>query len=215
MMFESLPLDSRVGGASAPRRVVVLVHGYGANAEDLMGLVSVLAPLLPDTAFIAPNAPQPCDAEPVAGRQWFPISAVEVDSLQAGVRGVAGLFREYLHGVLETSGLGPESMVLLGFSQGSMLSLYVGLQESGLAGVLSYAGGILPEWSLPKRPAPVLMVHGGADAVVPCAMGRASFEALRGLGYAVEFCERPGLDHGIDEGGLLRGAQFLRGCFGL
>jgi len=216
-MFEidgpSLP--PRAGGA--PKQLVVFLHGYGANGEDLIGLAPVLAPLLPDAAFHSPNAPYPCPGAP-GGYQWFGIARLDPILMAAGVRAAAPFAVHFIDGLQQRYGLGDGQTVLIGFSQGTMMALHIGLRrEHALAGIIGFSGLLAaPETlaeELRSRP-PVLLVHGRDDEMVPFAMMPAAEAALRNAGIAVESLAVPGLGHSIEESGLRRAAQFLQRVLG-
>jgi len=199
------------GGAT--RQLVVLLHGLGADGNDLIGLAPYWAPLLPDAEFISPDAPYPCDMAPY-GRQWFSLQERTPATILAGVRAAAPILDGFLDAALAERGLDPSKLALVGFSQGTMMSLYVGLRRAQpLAGIVGYSGALVGAELLPheirSRP-PVLLIHGDADQVVPPQAHPLAVQALTAAGVAVEELLCPGLGHGIDEAGLRRGGEFLR-----
>nr|WP_232843795.1 alpha/beta fold hydrolase [Rhodobacter amnigenus] len=196
--------------------VVVFVHGYGADGADLLGLGDALAPHLPDTVFVAPDAPQPCVGNPF-GFQWFPIPWLDGSSEEAAKAGMAEsvvLFNEFLDARLAEEGVGPEAMALVGFSQGAMMSLHVAPRRAqAVAGVVAISGRLLlPELLAAEavvKP-PVLLVHGDQDPVVPFAdMGLAG-DALVAAGFETYGHVMEGTGHGIAPDGLGVTLQFLR-----
>jgi len=198
------------------KRVVVFVHGYGADGADLLGLADPLAPHLPDTAFYAPDAPEPCAGNPF-GRQWFSIpwldGSSEADSLAGLVRAAADL-NGFLDKVLTDEGLGPEALALVGFSQGAMMSLHVAPRRPApLAGVVAISGRLLLPDHLAQEAVvkpPVLLIHGDQDPVVPFAdMSRAA-EALTAAGFELYGHVMRGTGHGIAPDGLGAALQFLQ-----
>ncbi|MDB5411647.1 MAG: phospholipase/carboxylesterase [Rhodospirillales bacterium] len=200
-----------------PRRLVVLLHGLGADGNDLIGLAPLFAQILPDAEFVAPNAPFPCDMGPY-GHQWFSLQDRTPATLVAEVGAAAPILNAYIDRALATRGLGESDLALIGFSQGTMMALYVGLRrEKPIAGIVGFSGALLAGEALPQeirsRP-PVLLVHGDADLVVPfdaLAMAEAS---LKAAGVQVETLTCAGLGHGIDEAGLKRAAAFLQRVLG-
>lgn len=225
--------DAMLTGPSAPpasgadpRHLVVFLHGYGADGNDLIGLAPMFAQALPDAAFHSPNAPEPCEMAPM-GRQWFSLQAYDPDmlrrrpetlgpalrQLEIGARANAQALNATLDGLLERYGLGPERLMLVGFSQGTMMALHVGLRRSvPPAAIVGYSGALLGPETLPEeitaRP-PVTLIHGEADEVVPHQGSLLAAEALRGQNVPVEVHSRPGLPHGIDEAGIDLGRRFL------
>lgn len=201
-------LPPRSGGA--PRQLVVLLHGYGADGADLLPLAEAWAPLLPDAAFVAPNAPEPCAEAPV-GRQWFPLSLRAPDEIRRGVTSAAPTLHAFLDEELAARDLADGALALVGFSQGTMLALYSGPQRARkIAGILGYSG--LIAWPVPSGAAekpPVLLFHGAADELIPAAALSAARQALNAAGFPVEAHLRPWLGHGIDSAGIEAGGRFL------
>jgi phospholipase/carboxylesterase len=195
-----------------PRQLVILLHGLGADGNDLIGLAAYWRSLLPDAAFVAPNAPFPCDMGPY-GYQWFSLQDRTPSMVEAGVRAAAPILDAFIDERLGALGLDESRLALVGFSQGTMMSLFVALRRARpVAGVLGYSGACVAAETLAAeiraRPR-VLLVHGEADEVVPFEMMAAAEAALRDNGVMVETVGRPGLGHGIDEVGLMRGGAFL------
>jgi phospholipase/carboxylesterase len=195
-------------GATA-KRLVVLLHGLGADGNDLFGMVPALAPALPDTAFIAPDAPYPCDMAP-HGRQWFSLQTRTAEAVEAGVRASASILDGFLDETLERLGLDDSRLALLGFSQGTMMSLFVGPRRAKqIAGIVGYSGRLVGDAGEFRSKPPMLLVHGDADQVVPPDSLPQAVAALKQAGVPVDAVTRPGLGHGIDEEGLRRGRDFL------
>jgi phospholipase/carboxylesterase len=189
------------------RSIVILVHGYGSNGEDLIGLAPYWRDALADTMFIAPNAPEPCPGAP-GGYQWWPVWNSD---RAAGVRGAAGILSAFIDSELARYRLTDDRLALVGFSQGTMLALHVApRRERQLAGVVGYSGMLIdvdaPD--LRTRP-PVLLVHGDADPMVPIAAFHQAEAALRALGFDLSTHVSRGLGHSIDMDGLRLGGAFL------
>src|SRR6185312_6978401 len=196
-----------------PKQLVVLLHGVGADGNDLIGLAPYWAQLLPEAEFVAPDAPFPCDMAPY-GRQWFSFQTRTPEAVLAGVRAAAPLLDGFLDEALRARGLDHSRLALVGFSQGTMMSLFVGLRRaSAVAAILGFSGRLLAPELLPgeirSRP-PVLLVHGDSDPVVPFESLALAVAGLAAVGIAAEQLVRPGMGHAIDEEGLCRGGQFLR-----
>ena len=195
---------------------VIFVHGYGADGADLLGLADPLAPHLPGTAFHAPDAPERCTGNPF-GFQWFPIPWLDGSTEAEAAEGLARAAEDlnaYVDGVLETEGLTPDRLALVGFSQGTMMSLHIApRRDAALAGVVAFSGRLLA----PERLAvearvkpPVLLLHGDADPVVPFAdMGKAG-DALVAAGFETYAHVMKGTGHGIAPDGLSVALHFLR-----
>ncbi|WP_193188315.1 alpha/beta hydrolase [Nisaea sediminum] len=193
--------------------LVVLLHGLGADGNDLIGLAPVWAPHLPHVAFASPHAPFPCDMAPF-GRQWFSLQVRTEEVMLKGVREAAPILENYLAQELARRSLGWDRLALVGFSQGTMMSLHLAPRlENAVAGVVGYSGalvgGDLLSDEIKSRP-PVSLIHGQADEVVPHGAMPAAEATLAGAGIDVESLSRPGLGHGIDEDGLRRGLVFLQ-----
>jgi len=200
----------------APKKLVVLLHGLGADGNDLIGLAPHWASILPDAEFVSPDAPFPCDMAPY-GRQWFSLQTRTPETVLAGVRAAAPILDAFLDDALKARGLASAQLALVGFSQGAMMSLFVGLRRTSQpAAILAYSGALVGADLLAAEmrcKPPVMVVHGDADPIVPVAMMPAAVAALKRCGLTVEELLRPGLGHGIDEEGLDRGGAFLRDSF--
>lgn len=200
--------------------VVVLVHGYGADGNDLIGLADPLAPHLPNVAFHAPNAPQRCTGNPM-GYQWFPIPWLDGSTEEAAREGMAeavNLLDAYLDQVLIDEDVTADRMVLLGFSQGTMISLHVGpRRKEQLAGIVGFSGRLLEgdtlAGELVSKP-PVLLVHGDQDDVVPPSSLPEAADGLTAAGLTVYTHVSEGTGHGIAPDGLGLSLQFIRQVLG-
>ncbi len=198
--------------------VVLLLHGYGANGDDLIGLAPPLSQALPDTVFLSPNAPYPCEGNPFGGFQWFDVWQKEDENRLTAVRYAEKIVNAFIDAELEKRGLDESKLVFLGFSQGTMLSLQTGLRrEKPCAGILGYSGRLeSPELlgdEIRSRP-PVMLIHGEEDPMLPVDLMDAAAQTLTENGVDVSTFRRPGLGHGIDPDGLKLGAAFLTRCLG-
>ena len=199
-----------------PRQLVVLLHGYGADGNDLIGLAPHWTRLLPDAEFTSPHAPFPCEMGPF-GRQWFSFADRTPEVILAGTKAAAAILNSYLDEALAARGLAERDLALVGFSQGAMMSLYVALRRSKpVAAVVGYSGALIGAEELTEeiraRP-PVLLVHGDADPVVAYPELARAAAALKAAGVPVTTETRARLEHGIDEDGLKLGGQFLARAF--
>ncbi len=196
-----------------PRRLVVLLHGLGADGNDLIGLAPYWARLLPEAEFLSPNAPFPCDMAPY-GYQWYSSQDHIPEAVLGGVRAAAPILDAFIDEALEERRLGSGELALVGFSQGTMMSLFVGLRRSApVAGIVGFSGRLLaPELlasELRARP-PILLVHGTEDPLVPYSSLAAAETELKAAGVPVETVTSVGIGHSIDDQGLRRGGQFLK-----
>ncbi len=212
-------LAPRSGSA---RQLVVFLHGYGADGNDLIEIGRAWQPLLPQAAFVSPHAPEPCGQAPV-GRQWFPLTFRDPNERWIGVHKAAPVLERFLDAELNRHGLPASALALVGFSQGTMMALHVGLRRATPpAGIVGYSGLlVLPEQgdieavaaTITARP-PVLLVHGDSDDLIPPQALFQSAQGLAALGVAVEWHLSAGVGHGIDGEGLRHGGEFLARCFG-
>jgi phospholipase/carboxylesterase len=212
-------LSPRSGSA---RQLVVFLHGYGADGNDLIELGRVWQPLLPQAAFVSPHAPEPCGGAPM-GRQWFALTFRDPNERWVGVNKAAPVLERFIDAELARHGLPPSALALVGFSQGTMMALHVGLRRAlPPAAIVGYSGLLVlpPDGNLDSfaaeirsRP-PVLLVHGDQDDLIPA---QALFQAAQGLaavGVPAEWHLSPGVGHGIDPEGLRHGGEFLARGFG-
>jgi phospholipase/carboxylesterase len=203
-------------GAKA-KQLVVFLHGYGSNGEDLISLAPYWADLLPNAEFISPNAPFPCEQNPFGGFQWFGLEDRSAEMRLGGTRAAATHLDRFLDGALKQRGLDESKLALVGFSQGTMMSLHVGPRRIvAPAAIVGYSGALIGADVLAaevKSTPPVLLIHGTADPVVPFAAMDAAAKALQASGFTVETLARPGLPHSIDPEGLARGGGFLQENF--
>lgn len=197
----------------AATHLVVLCHGYGADGNDLIGLAPFWQRLLPTVAFVAPNAPQPCNAG--FGYQWFPISRLDPHEMARGVESSAATLESFLETELARLGLSGDKLALVGFSQGTMMSLHVGLRRAAKPAAIVGFSGMLAGEQAPLGPdtPPILLVHGDADPMIPPGALFASAATLGGAGAAVQWHISPGVGHSIDEAGLAIGGDFLASAF--
>jgi phospholipase/carboxylesterase len=207
-------LAPRSGSA---RHLVVFLHGYGADGNDLIELGRAWQQILPQTAFVSPHAPEPCGQAPV-GRQWFPLTFRDPNERWVGVNKAAPTLERFIDAELNRHSLPPSALALVGFSQGTMMALHVGLRRAAPpAAIVGYSGLlVLPPDGNPEAVAadirsrpPVLLVHGDRDDLIP---PQALFQATQGLaafGVPVEWHLSTGVGHGIDAEGLRHGGEFL------
>ncbi|MGB8892863.1 MAG: prolyl oligopeptidase family serine peptidase [Pseudolabrys sp.] len=211
-------LEPRSGPA---RQLVVFLHGYGADGNDLIEIGRAWQGLLPGTAFVSPHAPRPCGQAPV-GREWFPLTFRNPEERWTGVNQAAPILESFLDAELKLRNLPSSALALVGFSQGTMMSLHVGLRRTvAPAAIVGYSGMlVMPENAeadafaaeIRSRP-PVLLIHGDADQLIPV---QALFQAAQGLAaldVPAEWHISAGIGHGIDQEGLRQGGEFLARCF--
>ncbi|MBL8563833.1 MAG: dienelactone hydrolase family protein [Gemmobacter sp.] len=211
-MLESQRKAPKSGKA---RSMVIFVHGYGADGADLLGLADPLAPHLPDTVFFSPNAPEKCVNNPFV-YQWFPIPWLDGSTEAAAKASMAvsvDLLNAFIDAKLAEEKIAPEALALVGFSQGTMMSLHIApRRDLALAGVVGFSGRLLLPETLEAEARvkpPVMLIHGDADEMVPYAdMGRAG-DALVIAGFEVYAHTMKGTGHGIAPDGLQVALSFL------
>jgi phospholipase/carboxylesterase len=207
----------RWGPASkaAPTQLVVLCHGLGADGHDLIDLAPTWGHALPDAAFVSVDAPFAHDSG--FGRQWWSVADRSPPVVEAGVRHAAGFLERFIDAELQRLGLPADRYALMGFSQGAMTVLFTGLRRaSAPRAILAFSGALIAPESLATElanHAPVLLVHGEADDVVPAQRSRDAEAALRAANVPVEAVYVPRLGHGIDDTGLAMGALTLQRAF--
>lgn len=203
--------------SGAAQQLIVFLHGYGADGNDLIDIGRAWQQFLPQAAFVSPHAPEPCGQAPV-GRQWFALTFRDPHERWTGVNQAAPVLERFLDAELNRHQLPPAALALVGFSQGTMMALHVGLRRAAPpAAIVGYSGLlVIPEdvdaeafsAEIKSRP-PVLLVHGDRDDLIP---PQALFQATQGLaalGLAVEWHLSAGIGHGIDAEGLRHGGEFL------
>ena len=205
------------------KQLVILLHGYGADGDDLIGLGRQWQQLLPDAAFVAPNAPELLPGSPM-GRQWFPLTFRDPHERWRGVNHAGPGLGAFLDAELERAGLPPGRLALVGFSQGAMMALHVGLRRPRMvAGIVAFSGLlVLEEGKGPeslkeqaRTKPPVLLVHGEQDDVIPVDALFLSLDALNAAEIPCQWHVSAGVGHGIDPGALTPGGLFLLQAFGL
>lgn len=195
---------------------IILLHGYGADGKDLIGLAKPMSEFLPNCAFVAPDAPEPCAINP-GGRQWFPIPTMDGSSeisAEISLNSSVMILKSVVAKELENYNLTESSVILLGFSQGTMIALhYAARHMKSFAGVIGFSGRLLAPERLARdavsKP-PVLLVHGDADPVVPYSCLEEAGVALTKAGFMVQSLTSPGAGHGIAQDGIEAAIRFAQ-----
>jgi phospholipase/carboxylesterase len=205
------------------KQLVVFLHGLGADGRDLIDIGTMWQSWLPDAAFVAPHAPDSYDGAPV-GRQWFPLTFRDPAEFWRGVNYAAPRLEAFLDAELAHHGLPASKLAIVGFSQGTMMALHVGLRRATApAAIVGYSGVVVLEngkgveslQSAIRSKPPILLVHGDQDDVVPPEMFFFTKEALAAAGVPCQWHLSRGVSHGIDEEALRHGGLFLAHAFGL
>lgn len=199
------------------KQLIVFHHGYGADGNDLIEIGRAWQPLLPDAAFVSPHAHEACAQAPV-GRQWFGLTMRDPGERWTGVMSAEPVLQKFLDEELARRNLLPSALALVGFSQGTMMALHVGLRRAvAPAAIVGYSGMlVLPNERDPMSAAaqitsrpPVLLVHGDRDEVIPMQAMLMAAQGLASLDVPTEWHVSPGVGHGIDQEGLRQGGEFL------
>jgi phospholipase/carboxylesterase len=208
--------------------LVVFLHGYGADGADLIDLGRQWRTLMPEAAFVSPHAPERCPGAPM-GRQWFPLSnrppddPAGADERWNGVVKARVSLDPFLDGELQRLGIEDSKLALVGFSQGAMMAMHVGLRRRRApAAIVSYSGVLVGPERLKEAtardpqsgPPPVLLIHGDQDPLIPFEAMFVAAEALAQAQIPAQWHMSFGVGHGIDAGGLHHGGQFLAQAFG-
>ncbi len=199
------------------KNMVIFLHGYGSNKDDLISIGMEWVSDLPDTVFLSPNAPEICDQMPSMGFQWFPIGySVDRETFERGefVEKVAPLLNEYIDTQLEKWDIDESNLVVVGFSQGTMVTMYtMPRRKKPCAAILGYSGMLIRPDDLKGEgivKMPVLAIQGDADNVVPPESLSEIEEGFSAAGFEIETIMRPNVMHGIDEFSMKRGLSFIK-----
>jgi phospholipase/carboxylesterase len=204
------------------RQLVVFLHGFGADGNDLIEIGRQWRSFLPDADFVAPHAPERCAMSPM-GRQWFPLTMRDPDERWRGVVAARPTLDAFLDKELSSRGLDERALALVGFSQGTMMALHTGLRRpTAPRAILGYSGILVlgpdqPAEDRPKQnpPPSTLLVHGEEDELIPVDALLLSANSLADIGVPTQWHLSAGLGHGIDNAGLIHGALFLAQSFGV
>ena len=220
-MTRTLEYELRDAASQNAKSLVIFLHGYGADGNDLLGLAEPLAKHLPDTAFAAPNAPEKCAGGPT-GYQWFPIPWIDGSSQEdaaAGLERAADDLNGFLDQIEQDEGFGAENTILFGFSQGTMMALHVApRREKCYAGVVGFSGRLLSPEFLEQdaicKP-PVMLVHGDKDEVVPLESLPQAADKFTEAEFEVFVHVMEGTGHGIAPDGLGVATAFMQAKLGI
>ncbi len=199
----------------SPKQIMLLLHGYGSSGADLISLAPHWQQALPDCLFLAPNAPQRCGMG--GGYQWWGLTAFTQQALAAGAASAAPAIDAFVDRKLDQYGLSEADLAIVGFSQGTMMALHVGLRrERQVAAIVGYSGMLTGAATLShdvRSKPPVLLVHGSADPIVPVSALHAAKAALSHVGIDVTAHVLTGLGHSVDPVGLRLGCEFVAKAF--
>ncbi len=195
-----------------PTSMVILLHGLGANGQDLIDLARYWEAGLPETVFVSPDAPFPCDMAPM-GYQWFSLQSWSPQMILEGVENATPFLNDFIDRMAEHYNIPDSKIALMGFSQGTMMSLYAGpRRKNKIAGVLGYSGALVGAESLSDatiHKIPIHLIHGNMDMVVPLMAYYDAKSKLESNGFVLSGGVTNGLPHSIDEAGIRDGGAFL------
>tara|TARA_B100000686_G_scaffold353070_2_gene457188 strand:+ start:1573 stop:2235 length:663 start_codon:yes stop_codon:yes gene_type:complete len=194
------------------KQLIVFVHGYGADGNDLISLNNQFSQVAPEAAFFSPNAPFSCEGSPF-GFQWYDVWMQDPEERLAAIRSTAAIFDNFITEQLKRRNLEAKDLLLIGFSQGTMISLHVAPRRAlPIAGIIGYSGRMeapdLLKDEICSKP-PVILIHGDSDELLAVSEMETAAEALRDNGVVTEAHIRPNLGHGIDEEGIKLGLDFV------
>lgn len=197
--------------------LVIFLHGLGADGNDLISLAPYFANGLPHTAFVSPNAPFPCDMAPY-GFQWFSLQDRTPETIMNGVESAHPILDHFIDQQLNRHNINESKLALVGFSQGTMMSLHTGLRRSqSLAGIVGYSGALMgepPAVDSPNSPTPICLIHGTADPIVPFQAMQNAEQKLTDSGYPITTHPQENLEHSINDAGLQTAIEFLAKTLG-
>ena len=197
-----------------PKNLVIFLHGYGADGSNLLSLGTEWQEALPDTLFVAPNAPHPFPES--GGYKWFDVYDVDPELRRTQMHGTLPIVHQFIDDAMAHYKIESENVALVGFSQGACLTMHTMLERpKKLAAAISFSGFLLdPDYAEKKNISftPTLVVHGQEDPVVPFIASQQAYEILKTHGE-VDFHARPGLDHAIDLEGSRLAQDFLKHAF--
>lgn len=192
---------------------MILLHGYGANGDDLLSIGEHFVPHFPGVLFVSPDAPTPCEMGG-PGFQWFSLSAYNPMAMKIGADTALPDLEDFAQALMEKYGLGDKDISLLGFSQGTMMSLHLGVRRPEMIRcIVGYSGSLLiphVQQNVLNEDLPICLIHGTNDQVVPVGATLMSEQVLRAANFPVESLLIPGLEHGIDGQGLVKALGFLQ-----
>lgn len=198
------------------KSIVVFLHGYGSNGADLLSLAEPMSAALPDTLFVAPDGPERCAGNP-SGYQWFPVprfdGASETQMAQSFAQSGEDI-NAFIDALLKEFDLEPSKLALVGFSQGSVMSMQIApRREEAIAGVVAFSGRMIAADKLSSETIskpPFMLVHGDQDQVMPLAEMKAAGDALVAAGIETYAHVERGCGHSIAQDGFEVAVSFLK-----
>ena len=219
-MVNELNVKEKIPSSGSVKKIVIFLHGYGADGADLFSLSEPLSEQLPDCFFASPDAPRKCGASPF-GYEWFPIPDIDGSTIPDMMQALASsekLIIKLIDDYKNRFGLDYSDIILLGFSQGCMISLNIGLRQlNDLGGIVGISGRLLMPESLEENKKegypPVILIHGDADDVVPISLMHDAEKALNKLNVNYSTHVSKNIGHGIAPDGLSKALEFMKNIF--
>jgi len=200
-------------GGKKPTSIVIMVHGYGANGQDLIGIAPEWCGALPETLLISPDAPTPCDQSPL-GRQWFSLLNYTPQGMLNGIKDAWSALDKFIDAVIKEHNIPSDKIALMGFSQGTMMSLHTMMKRTDkLAGVLGYSGRLTDHdlaHTTANKDVPIHLIHGTDDPVIPVSEFDIAIKTLTNNNFPISGEKTLGLAHGIDHNGIIVGGRILK-----
>lgn len=197
---------------NSPKQMIIFVHGYGADGNDLIGLANYFQSTLPEVIFLSPHAPEACSMNP-SGYQWFDLTSTDPAVLWSKILVAADHLNEFIDSKLLEYNIAEENLALIGFSQGTMMSLHVSLRRKNtMAAVLGYSGRLigadLLKDDLISKPS-IYLIHGDQDPMVPYQDSLTAEKVLKEYSIDIKTHISEHTQHSIAEDGLRIGVDFL------
>ena len=198
------------------KQLIIFCHGYGADGNDLIGLANYFQQILPDAYFISPNAPETCPMNPM-GYQWFDFTSNDPNLIWEKVNNAGEILNNFIDNKLSELNLTDNDLSLVGFSQGTMMSLHVGLRRnSAMSSIVGFSGRLIREETLSdemKSKPPIYLIHGDQDPMVPYSDTINAEKILKDLDVDVQSHISPNTPHSIAQDGLEIAIKFLSSNF--
>lgn len=202
-------------GNKKPEKLVVFLHGVGSDGYDLIGLADDFEEIIENAVFLSPNAPFKYENFPT-GYQWFSLSDYNPDKLYHGIKQALPILKTYIDKNLEKYSLEYKDLVLVGFSQGAMMSVQLALRlPNPCLAVISFSGAIIKPEELVEdinsKPY-ICLIHGENDHVVPISKHHASVQILKNIQVPFKEYILKDLAHSINLEALKLAKNFLSEC---
>ena len=199
-----------------PEMLIIFFHGWGSNGDDLIQLAPLFAQHFPSAYFISPNGPESCPQNPIEGRQWFDLDFKNDGSIDRSKMPEKVLLSSEKANIFikhwqKELAINDDKTFLIGFSQGSMLTLEIGTNNT-LGGLLCYSGSFINNNASLCDKNKIMLIHGESDEVIPIQNMYDAEASLKALGAKVKSYKCDNLGHSINEEGINKGVEFIKLC---